>query len=85
LVVNGEIAGRTGKEVTMSWEIKVWHEDLGDRSRLSIEAGPEVPDDVISTVAASYWFEEVQHSEDEWEDAEDMDGGQQPTNPRLQG
>ncbi len=69
----------------MSWEIRVWHEDMGERARLSIEAGPEVPDDVISAVAGSYWFEEVQHSEDEWEDSQDFDGGQPATNPRLQG
>ena len=69
----------------MSWEIKVWHEDAGDRARLSIEAGSDVPDDVISTVAGSYWFEEVQYREEEWEDGEDFDGGQQGTNPRLQG
>ncbi len=52
----------------MAWEIKVWHEDIEDRARLVIEAGTEVPEDVISSIASSYWFEEVQASEGEWAD-----------------
>lgn len=68
----------------MSWEIKVWHEDLGERTRLSIEAGQDVPDDVISSVAGSYWFEEVQYTEVDWEDDELPDGPEGP-GPRFQG
>jgi hypothetical protein len=65
------------KEVTMSWEIRVWHEDVSGGARLCIEASPEVPDEVISSVAGSYWFEEVQYAEEEWEEgafAEEGDG-----------
>lgn len=64
----------------MSWEIKVWHEEAGERSRLVIEASNEVPDDVISAVAGSYWLEEVQLRE-EWD--EGLDGDDYTS--RLQG
>ncbi|MGH2449021.1 MAG: hypothetical protein ACRDFS_10535 [Chloroflexota bacterium] len=57
----------------MSWDIKVWHEAADDTMRLTIEAGPQVPDEVISSVAGSYWFEEVQLGGEEWdEDEEDF-------------
>ena len=69
----------------MSWEIKVWHEDFGERTRLSIEAGAEVPDEVISSIAGSYWFEEVQYSEEEWEETDTFDGGSEGLGQRLQG
>jgi len=60
----------------MSWEIRIWHEEVGDRTRLTIEADPSIPDDVISSVAGSYWFEEVQFGGAEWEDDdEELDGG----------
>jgi hypothetical protein len=68
----------------VSWEIRVWHEELGARTRLSIEAGPEVPDEVISSVAGSYWYEEVQYTGDDWDD-EGFDEGGEPSVPRLQG
>lgn len=68
----------------MGWDIKVWHEELGDRVRISIEAGPEVPDDVVSAVAGSYWFEEVQQGPGGWE-MEEFDAGQENSGPRLQG
>lgn len=58
---------------------------MGDRARLSIEAEAEVPDEVISSVAGSYWFEEVQYSGDEWEDDGDVDGDGEGAGPRLQG
>jgi hypothetical protein len=75
----------SAKEDGMSWEIKVWHEDVGDRARLSIEADGQVPDDVISAVAGSYWFEEVQLAGEEWDDAEAFaDTGDTPAG-RLQG
>lgn len=64
----------------MTWEIRVWHEELGDRVRLSIEAGPDVPNDVISTLAGSYWVEEVEYPEDDWDGETDESGGN-----RLQG
>lgn len=54
----------------MSWEIKVWHEESGDRIRLAIEATPNVPDEVISTVASAYWLEQVQVMGDILDDAE---------------
>jgi len=55
----------------MSWQIKVWHEESGESTRLCIEAGDQVPDDVISAVAGSYWLEEVQYSDEAvWEDDE---------------
>lgn len=67
----------------MGWDIRVWHENIGDRTRLTIEAGVDVPDEVVSSVAASYWFEEVQMSGDEW-DEEGFDGA--PNDPgKLQG
>lgn len=69
----------------MSWEIKVWHQETEGRTRLSIEAEPEVPDDVISTVAGSYWFEEVQYTEVDWEEANDLDDGPPGSGQRLQG
>ena len=69
----------------MGWEIKVWHEDVGERTRLSIEAGLEVPDEVISAVAGSYWFEEVQSTEEEWDETTEYDGGPEGLGPRLQG
>lgn len=69
----------------MGWEIKVWHEDLGDQTRLCIEAGQEVPDEVISSIAGSYWFEEVQVTEADWEEAPEFDGGSEGRGPRLQG
>ena len=67
---------RGGEKV--SWEIKVWHEEIGDQIRLVIEAGSDVPEDVISTVTGSYWAEEVQFGGDDWEDDDDLP-------PRLQG
>jgi hypothetical protein len=69
----------------MTWEIKVWHEDVGERTRLSIEAGVEVPDEVISSIAGSYWFEEVQYTEPEWDETEGYDGGSEGSGQRLQG
>ncbi|MGI8826848.1 MAG: hypothetical protein ACR2JC_14630 [Chloroflexota bacterium] len=68
----------------MTWEIRVWHEVEGERSRISIEAGINVPDNVISDVAGSYWFEEVQ-GEADWTDGEPFDGGDGAPNQRLQG
>lgn len=62
----------------MSWDIRVWHDDLGDRARLVIEAGPEVPDDVISTIAGSYWLDEVQYVRDEWDEAPVEPGPPEP-------
>lgn len=52
----------------MGWDIKVWHESQGERARLIIDAEVEVPDDVISSIASSYWLEEIQYVDDEWED-----------------
>lgn len=63
----------------MSWEIRVWHEDLEDRTRLCIEAGENVPDDVIGSVAGSYWFEEVQYAGDDWN--EENVFGEEPEGP----
>lgn len=68
----------------MSWEIKVWHEGEGERARLSIEAGTDVPDNVIADVVGSYWFEEVQADLD-WDGDEGFDGGGGGGNQRLQG
>jgi hypothetical protein len=53
----------------MAWEIKIWHETVGDRTRLSIEASTQVPDDVISHLSSVYWSEEIQGYEEEWEEA----------------
>ena len=69
----------------MGWEIKVWHEEFGERARLSIEADLDVPDDVISAVAGSYWFEEVQYSEADWEDEEELTDGPEGGGQRFQG
>lgn len=53
----------------MGWDIKVWHEDVEGGTRLSIEAGPQVPEEVISSVAGSYWFQEIQFTDDaEWDE-----------------
>ncbi|GAC1328904.1 MAG: hypothetical protein NVSMB22_20900 [Chloroflexota bacterium] len=68
----------------MSWEIKVWHEGDGDRARLSIEAGTDVPDNVIADVVGSYWFEEVQVGP-EWDGDDDFEGSASGGNQRLQG
>ena len=72
------------QEVAVSWEIKVWHEAAGDHTRLTIEAGEEVPDEVISAVAGSYWFEEVQYADTVWEEDDDV-GDAESTGQRLQG
>jgi hypothetical protein len=54
----------------MAWEIRVWHENLDDnRARLIIEAGADVPDDVVSSVVGSYWFEQVQYAGEAWENS----------------
>lgn len=58
----------------MGWDIKVWHEDLGDRTRLTIEAGAEVPEATIAAIAGAYWEEEVQYTE-EWEEDDEFDEG----------
>lgn len=54
----------------MGWDIKVWHEAREDRTRLIIEAGPEVPDEVISAIAGSYWIDEVQYIDHDWEEGQ---------------
>lgn len=69
----------------MGWEIKVWHEEAGDRTRLCIEAGLDVPDDVISSLAGSYWYEEVQSTEETWEEEGPFDTNPEGYVPRLQG
>jgi hypothetical protein len=48
------------------WDIRVSHEETDDRTRLVIEASPDVPEMVISVLAGSYWEEEVRFAED-WE------------------
>jgi hypothetical protein len=53
----------------MAWEIKISHEEAGERTRLSIEATTEVPDDVISHLTGVYWAEEVQGFEEEWDES----------------
>lgn len=54
----------------MAWEIKVWHDAVDGRTRLSIEAGEDVPEDVIAHLASVYWAEEVQGLPSEWEEGE---------------
>jgi hypothetical protein len=72
------------REVGMSWDIKVWHEDLDDRVRLVIEAGDDIPDEVISAIAGSYWLEEVQYVGGEWD--EPTGSGQEgDRGPRIHG
>ena len=66
----------------MGWDIRVWHERLDDRVRVVIEAGDDVPDEVISTVAGSYWLEEVQFVE-EWD--EPLDPAPGDSGPRMHG
>ncbi|MGH2442818.1 MAG: hypothetical protein ACRDFX_06605 [Chloroflexota bacterium] len=68
----------------MSWDIKVWHDDLGERVRLTIEAGPQVPDEVISSIAGSYWVDEVQFFESEWSDPM-MEAGPEESGPKIHG
>jgi hypothetical protein len=69
----------------MSWDIKVWHEDMNGRSRLSIEAGVDVPDDVIATIASSYWLEEVQYSEADWDEGDSEAGPRDGPGSKLHG
>lgn len=69
----------------MSWDIKVWHESAGDRMRLSIEASPEVPDEVISSIAGAYWYEEVQIEQEVWEDIDDFEDEPESGQQRFQG
>ena len=66
----------------MSWEIKIWHEVTDDHVRLSIEATPEVPDEVVSHLTGIYWADEVQGYGDAWEDSNSID--LQPSS-RIQG
>jgi hypothetical protein len=54
----------------MAWDIRVWHEEDEGRTRLVVEAGPEVPDDVISAVAGAYWLDEVQYGDEVWDEVE---------------
>ena len=67
----------------MGWNIKVWHVDVSDRTRLSIEAEGDIPDEIISALAGSYWFEEVQFAVEDWS-AETFEDGTDD-GPRLQG
>jgi hypothetical protein len=60
----------------MSWNIRVWHEENDEAVRLIVEAGVDVPEDVISSVAGSYWLEEVQqYDEGPWDEDEMPSGG----------
>lgn len=69
----------------MSWEIKVWHEALaGEEVRLCIEAGTAVPDEVVASLAGSYWLEEIQLTGEEWEESDDFQVGPEDAGPRLQ-
>ncbi len=52
----------------MGWNIRVWHEEQGENIRLMIEAGSEVPEEVISAVAGAYWLDEVQYVQGEWDE-----------------
>jgi hypothetical protein len=55
----------------MSWNIRVWHEEFDETTRMCIEAGPDVPEDVIATIASTYWIDEVQQfTEVPWEEGE---------------
>jgi hypothetical protein len=60
----------------MSWDISVSHEEVDGRTRLVIEADPDVPELVISALAASYWEEEVRFA-GEWDedDYDELDDG----------
>jgi hypothetical protein len=71
----------------MAWEIKVWHENLGGRARLSVEAGDNVPDEVISSLVGAYWLDEVFASDEEWTDLEDLNAfdDEESPGPQLQG
>ncbi|HLJ65971.1 MAG TPA: hypothetical protein VKX16_01260 [Chloroflexota bacterium] len=53
----------------MSWDIKVWHEEVAQRIKLCIESGSDVPSEVVATLAGSYWLEEVQYLEEQWEES----------------
>jgi hypothetical protein len=66
----------------MSWDIRVWHEDLDERVRMVIEAGDEIPDEVISSIAGAYWLEEVQFI-GEWD--ESVEPGPADSGPRMHG
>ena len=69
----------------MPWEIRVWHEDAGERATVSIEASAEVPDHVISAIVGSYWLEEVQMAEELWDADEEFGNGIDDSGPRYQG
>ena len=66
----------------MGWDIRVWHEDRDDRVRMVIEAGAEVPDEVVSSIAGAYWLEEVQFV-GEWD--EPLEPGPGEPGPRVHG
>ena len=68
----------------MGWDLRVWHDDLGDRVRLVIEAGGEIPDEIIASLAGSYWLEEVQYVAEDWEEGPAEPGPVDPT-PRMHG
>lgn len=57
----------------MSWNIRVDHEVLDEGVRLTIEVAGDVPEDVIGSVAGSYWEDEVRYAE-EWEEDEEFPG-----------
>lgn len=54
------------------WDIRVRHDDIDGRVRLTIEAGAEVPEEVIAALAGSYWEEEVRYA-GEWTEDEEFD------------
>lgn len=58
----------------MSWDIRVSHESIEDRVRMTIEVTGDVDEEVIGTIAASYWEEEIRYAE-EWEEVDELDDG----------
>lgn len=74
MAIRAKVEGREH----VGWDIKVRHEETDDRARLIIEAGTDVPDDVISAIAGSYWFEQVQMVDDDWEDTFFEGEGEEP-------
>ncbi|GAC1443166.1 MAG: hypothetical protein NVSMB52_01180 [Chloroflexota bacterium] len=69
----------------MGWDIRIWHEDAGEHTRMSIEAGVNVPDEVISSVVGSYWLEEVQFIEADWDESALDGGASSGSSPHIHG
>ena len=72
---------RRGKGAEVGLGYQGMARGTGNRTRLIIEAGEEVPEEVISSLAGAYWLDEVQYVEQAWDETPWEDGPTEPTGP----